>query len=604
MGRLHARVARWAAALSLLGLTSEAEAQGEPASAPQPKPAISPQPQSEPTTTTEPSAEAARTSPAAEAEARFKRGVAFFQGRTFDRALAEFLRSFELVPTWRSSSNAAMCLKNLGRLDEALEMFERVLRDFRDFLPDGIQSVVRARIVELRGRTGTITVVDAEAGASLVVSGRRRGEYPSPSPLSVMPGSHVVRVYKSGHEPFETGVDIAPGQAVRVAAPTPRLARSGRLSVTEQTRKTLDVVVDGFIVGKTPWAGSVAVGVHSVRLAGEESIGTPPQQISIGVQQTTELELAAEDLGASMSVAPKPLDASVAVDGIFVGRGAFEGRLRPGAHTIKVIADGYAPETRNVDVKPGAREALTVELKRDMDSPRWAKPSKFTIEIAGGAPLIGTLGGGVGRGCINSCQRSVGQGTYGVLQAGYERGNGFSFGLLGGYTKIKQESAGRVAALSAVGRPEPGVGVVNDTLELGGFLVGAFAGLTLHERYAARVRIGAGAVFGSFTDTRVGTFALLSTPGLTYGVGPLIQSSTKTWLFLSPELRTGYRLSDELEVTGGISALLFMTPTPPMWRSSQGVNASADGYGQLQDEELTSSIIFTLMPVIGVRYDF
>src|SRR5687767_14784875 len=62
-----------------------------------------------------------------EAKARFERGMTFFDKKIWDAALAEFLTSRASYPTRSNTQNAAICLRNLNRSDEALDMFEALL---------------------------------------------------------------------------------------------------------------------------------------------------------------------------------------------------------------------------------------------------------------------------------------------------------------------------------------------------------------------------------------------------------------------------------------------------------------------------------------------
>ncbi len=70
-------------------------------------------------------------------------------------------------------------------------------------------------------------------------------------------GSHTLRVYEEGFEPFEARVEVAAGQTVSARARLRRLVEAGRLSVVESTGKVLEVLLDGSSVGATPWEGSL-----------------------------------------------------------------------------------------------------------------------------------------------------------------------------------------------------------------------------------------------------------------------------------------------------------------------------------------------------------
>ena len=135
--------------------------------------------------------------------------------------MAEFLASRELYPTRVATNNAAIALRKLQRYDEALDMFETFLRDFE--VPPRERKEAQKQLTELRALVGTIDIVGAEAGASIVVGSVDRGEYPPVKPIRVAAGTHVVRLFKEGYEPFETRIDVAGGSIASVEAKLARL---------------------------------------------------------------------------------------------------------------------------------------------------------------------------------------------------------------------------------------------------------------------------------------------------------------------------------------------------------------------------------------------
>ncbi|AUX41688.1 hypothetical protein SOCE26_031100 [Sorangium cellulosum] len=539
----------------------------------------------------------------AEAAARFQRGLELLRERAWSGALAEFLASRRLYPTWSATTNAAYCLKQLEQLDEALDLFEILLRDFPDTLPARAKEAAQREVVALRERVGTIEIQGAEPGAALSIDGRSRGEYPPLAPLRVAGGRHVVRVYKEGFEPFEAGVTVAGGQTARVAAPLRPLIVAGRLRVTERSGWALDVVVDGNTVGTTPWEGPIAVGEHTVMLRSAQRFGTPPAPVSIRRAQTTSLSLAAEPLDAAIRVTPSPADASVAIDGIFVGRGTWEGRLRPGAHRIELVADGYFGAERQVALDRGGWALVAVALARDPGAPRWRDPPRFTLELGGALALSPTLGGDIAERCGARCSQGLAAGGYGVFHGGYEvdLGTRFGFGLAAGHVRLGQSTRGRSAEIRAVGIAAPNVGEADESIQLRGVLAGAWAGLGFGGRYPVRLRLGAGAVIGSVADARTGTFT--TSRGERYGVGPAVQVPSAAWFYLDPEVRVGVRLGERVELSAGVDVLVLVGGAA-RWDAGQAINAAGDGYGQFDAEALTSPVLFAVLPGIGARYHF
>ena len=68
----------------------------------------------------------------AQARALFESGLGHFDRGEWSAALADFLRSREIFPTRSATKNAAVCLRKEARFDEALDMFEELLRAFTD----------------------------------------------------------------------------------------------------------------------------------------------------------------------------------------------------------------------------------------------------------------------------------------------------------------------------------------------------------------------------------------------------------------------------------------------------------------------------------------
>lgn len=537
----------------------------------------------------------------AQAQAHFERGLALVDRQAWEPALAEFSRAMELYPSRTATQNAARCLRKLNRNGESLDLYDRLLHDSRE-LPPAMKAEVQGAVVELRKLTGTIEVDAGEPGATITLDGRLRGEHPLAAPLHVNPGSHVVLIYREGFVPFETSVTVAAGQSVRVSAHMARLVQAGRLRVTEKSGKALDVVVDGIVVGTTPWEGPIAVGEHTVMLRGEDRFGAPPAPVSVRNGQRTDLVLAAEELDAALRVAPVPADASVAIDGIFVGRGTWEGRVRPGTHKIELVADGYFKAQKDVKLDRGGRESVSTTLARDPSSPRWSKPGRYILELSGVAALSPSFSGDIGRTCTGACEDGLAAGGGVMFHGGYELGSGFAFGVATGYLRMDHSTRGRVTGVQAVGIERPNEGTADDDVRLRGFLAGAFAGFGFGEQMRVRLRLGAGALIGSLSDTRTGKFT--TSKGQPYEVGPLVQTPGAAWFYLDPEVRLGMRLWERVELSAGVGVLMLIGLSSREWNEAQPVNAAGDGYGKFAAETLTSPVLFAVTPGVGARYDF
>ncbi len=343
----------------------------------------------------------------------FEKGLASFEKQAWDAALGDFLRSRKAWPSRAATKYAASSLRALRRFDEAIDLFEELLG--YPNLSAADQKFAEEGIAEIAGKLGTLTVRGGEPGASLLVDGRYRGTLPLPAPLRVAAGSHEIGAFREGGDPFAATVEVGPKQAA--VAELRSLATGGRLKVAEQRGRAVGVLVDGVVVGKTPWEGPVSVGDHLVNLRGsvnldaecaaqddlgaatkraakrgDVDLGTQPVSVPIQLHQTTKLSLTAEELDTTLRVEPMPGGASVAIDAVVVGRGAWEGRLRVGEHKIEVLADGFVTDVRRVKLEPRRRVVIPVELVRDRDTPEWRAARNAW---AGAAFGVGALGLGV-----------------------------------------------------------------------------------------------------------------------------------------------------------------------------------------------------------------
>lgn len=552
----------------------------------------------------------------AEAFQHFEKGIVLFEEEAWSAALAEFLRSRELYPTRANTKNAAICLRKLHRYDEALDLYEALLAGFAN-LPEEDRALAERAVVELRGLVGTVDLRGVEPGASIVIDGRDRGTAPPPGPLRVAVGTHVVRIYKDGFAPFEARVDVPGGRAVVLQARLGALTRAGRLKVAEETGKALQVLVDNVVVGTTPWEGALAVGEHTVVLRGEENIGTQPAAAPVSLNRTTTLTLVAEKLDAELRVEPTPRGAAVAVDGVALGRGIWNGRLRSGGHRVEIAADGFLSVARDVSLEPGEREVVSVSLARDPDSPLWAakNPPKITFDLTGAFAIAPSLGGDVAGDCVDPCSTGPGLGAAVMLHGGYQFGSGIGVGIGAGYLSVSQSTTGRATRLLPRGL-DPNPGVADDTLTLRGLLVGGAASLHLGETFPLLIRLGAGGLFGSLTDRRSGSFSTVERtvsdgnggttvlPATPYETGELEESPSATYLFVAPELRAGLRLGDHVEIGAHLGAYILIGISRPTWADERFVATGNDGAAVFGEQELTAGTILVLAPGLGARFDF
>jgi hypothetical protein len=534
-----------------------------------------------------------------EARRQFQKGLVLLREEAWSAALAAFLRSREVFPTRGNTNNAAVCLRKLQRYDEAIDMFELLLRDFPN-LPAADKLDAQRNIAELRELVGTIDISGAVPGAAITVDGQARGDFPPVTPIRASAGSHLVRVYKEGYEPFEVRVDIAGGQSARVVAKLRPLRDSGRLRVVEQSGRSLDVVIDGTVRGQTPWEGKLELGPHMVLLRGRGIVGTQPASVVVRSQQTESLSLRAEELNAAIRIEPRPVSAQVEIDGVTLGKGPWALRLKAGRHRVEVSEEGFLSETRDVVLSSGDRQIVVVELGRDPSAARWQNPSKWTLELGTGFAVVPSLGGDIAGGCSGDCSRGFGFGGMALAQGGYELGWGLGFSLAAGYFVAVQSVDKRDASITPVGlsaRP----GTLDDSLRIDGPVVGATVSYRFGDRFPVGIRLGAGALISRVRDERSGAFT--ARDETLFQSDAVASRASATFGYAAPEIYFGARLGRKLELGGSLAGLLLFAASQPRWDSSIETSAGSDGRGTYAPEVLTGAFVLSIIPSVRLRYE-
>src|SRR5262249_2262556 len=98
----------------------------------------------------------------AEAEVHLHNGETLFDRGDIGAALAEYLLARQQHPLWKATYNAGVCFERLQRYDEALDMFEAVLRESGQTMPADFKERAQRKVTKLRELVGTIEVDEAE----------------------------------------------------------------------------------------------------------------------------------------------------------------------------------------------------------------------------------------------------------------------------------------------------------------------------------------------------------------------------------------------------------------------------------------------------------
>jgi tetratricopeptide (TPR) repeat protein len=160
-----------------------------------------------------------------EARVHFQRGIEFFGEESYEAALVEFERAYEIAPSYQ-------ILYNTGRIHAALKDYARALRDLTRYLREGgdaIQDERRQQVLQLtrtlEQKVATLEIVSNVPGARISVDDVPLGEAPLKG-QRVNPGSRRITASKPGYNPSTLVVTVVASEARRVSIDPQRVAQS------------------------------------------------------------------------------------------------------------------------------------------------------------------------------------------------------------------------------------------------------------------------------------------------------------------------------------------------------------------------------------------
>jgi hypothetical protein len=182
----------------------------------------------------------AQTDPKATADEHFKKGVEAFRDRRFGDAALEFEEAYRLSPAYAVLFNIGQVNAALGHSVEAVDAYEKYLKQGASAVPGSRVREVEAEISKQLDRIGTIAVRTLPEGAEIRMDGRLIGTTPLPWPIRATIGRHTLEAILAGYEPQVREVDVI-GKAERRlelkldAAPGPVSARTPALAPASTT---------------------------------------------------------------------------------------------------------------------------------------------------------------------------------------------------------------------------------------------------------------------------------------------------------------------------------------------------------------------------------
>ncbi|MCU0681659.1 MAG: hypothetical protein MUF34_05290 [Polyangiaceae bacterium] len=156
-----------------------------------------------------------------EAREHYERGLQLFRDGAFDGALTEFLRAYELAPSYRLFYFIGHTHRQLNDFAPALRAFEQYLKDGGREIQAKRRSEVEREIAQLRKRVGRIEIVASEPGAAILVDDRNVGTSPLEGPIVANVGQRRVVAVKDGRQSPPAIASVSGDESTKVELQLP-----------------------------------------------------------------------------------------------------------------------------------------------------------------------------------------------------------------------------------------------------------------------------------------------------------------------------------------------------------------------------------------------
>jgi len=225
-------------------------------------------------------------------------------------------------------------------------------------VPENMKVVVRA---ELELIAAKIVLQVTPDGALVELDGVEIGSTPDVVLDMINPGTHHIRLSKSGYATHTEKLALSPRQEITLTIGLQ--ATAGILRVGSQPDGAR-VYADGELLGETPMEkADMPIGLHSLRLQAD---GYAETFVSVDVVLGEEavVDHVFMEEGGALKIIPSPETASVSVDNYPLGDGrqTLES-VSPGVHSVTVAAADFLEFSEDVLVHQGRTQTVRATLE-------------------------------------------------------------------------------------------------------------------------------------------------------------------------------------------------------------------------------------------------
>lgn len=200
-------------------------------------------------------------------------------------------------------------------------------------------------------------IIDSKLPANVTVDGKWSGR--TPFYLNVEPGRHRVKIVRRNYSPIERVVRVAPHDGVRVFATLTPL--NATVVLTSTPTAEVDILPADITV-ETPSNVSLRNGTYTFIFKSKEYPGQYERirkTVTLLPNETKTINVELSLIRSQLNINSTVENATVYIDGKMVGNTPLQVFVVPGAHNITLKAEGYLPESIEINA---ARPVLNVSV--------------------------------------------------------------------------------------------------------------------------------------------------------------------------------------------------------------------------------------------------
>jgi hypothetical protein len=331
----------------------------------------------------------------AEAAHRFDRGLELFDQGDNSGALAEFKRTYEILPNPVVLYNIGLVYAAMQRPVDAVDALEPAINAG---LPSKQLERAKSMLADQQARIGRLSVTTVPEGAQVEVDNVQVATTPLKAPIRISEGSHIIGAVAEGYAPARKEVVVAGNSDATVKLELVATQGKALANLTVRGTPGSEVRVDNEVSGKTPLETSITLvaGHHVVELR-RPGYTTLKRDVDVGEGATGEIEInlavdpsALGREGANLVLDTSEPGADVTIDGEHKGVYGEPMRLPRGPHHLTVAAAGFLPAEREVDLDPGQANVIRIDF---VPTPEKRAAHKSTANVHRTWGLVGVIAG-------------------------------------------------------------------------------------------------------------------------------------------------------------------------------------------------------------------